>query len=261
MGTVEYGRNVTIHPSARINVLDRLVIGDNSTIHENVIIEGREVEIGNEAWILPGAIIGGGSKFEEDSTLKTGHFFHMGRDTLVNIAKPIRLGNEVGLGTRTALYTHGAYVSQLEGFPVAFGPINIGHNVWLPGATVNPYVDIGDNVVVGVGSVVTKSIPSGSLAAGVPAKVIKENAYPREVPLVEFWKEFSKVWPEVNNIAHVYEHIDVITVRGASFFPRRKSIQGEVTPDAERLRDLLRKHGVRFYSRPDESGKFYEDWN
>ena len=38
--------------------------------------------------------------------------------------------------------------------------------------TVMPGVEIGDNVIVGIGSIVTKSIPSGSVAVGVPAKVI-----------------------------------------------------------------------------------------
>ena len=46
---------------------------------------------------------------------------------------------------------------------------------------VLPNVTIGDNVVIGIGSIVNKDIPSGSLAAGSPCKVIKENYYPREV--------------------------------------------------------------------------------
>ncbi len=48
-----------------------------------------------------------------------------------------------------------------------------------PGATVNPGVKIGRNCVVGVNSLVTSNLPDGSLAVGSPAKVIKENAYPR----------------------------------------------------------------------------------
>lgn len=40
------------------------------------------------------------------------------------------------------------------------------------GTIVMPGVNIGDNVVIGAGSVVTKNIPSNSLAVGVPAKVI-----------------------------------------------------------------------------------------
>lgn len=54
-------------------------------------------------------------------------------------------------------------------------PITIGNNVWLGGnAIICPGVTIGDNTVVGAGSVVTKSLPPNVLAVGNPAKVIRE---------------------------------------------------------------------------------------
>lgn len=54
-------------------------------------------------------------------------------------------------------------------------PIKIGNNVWLGGnAIICPGVTIGDNTVVGTGSVVTKSLPANVLAVGNPAKVIRE---------------------------------------------------------------------------------------
>lgn len=54
-------------------------------------------------------------------------------------------------------------------------PIKVGNNVWFgAGVTVCPGVTIGDDVVIGAGAVVTKDIPSHSLAVGVPAKVIKK---------------------------------------------------------------------------------------
>ena len=51
-------------------------------------------------------------------------------------------------------------------------PIKLGNNVWLASnVTVIGGVTIGDNVVIGAGSVVTRDIPSGSLAFGNPCKV------------------------------------------------------------------------------------------
>ena len=54
-------------------------------------------------------------------------------------------------------------------------PVHIGKNCWIgAGVLIMPGVTIGDNVVVGAGSVVTKDLPSGVLAFGVPCKVQRE---------------------------------------------------------------------------------------
>lgn len=54
-------------------------------------------------------------------------------------------------------------------------PIHICKNVWLgTGVTVMPGVTVGENTIIAAGSVVTKDIPSGVIAAGIPAKIIKE---------------------------------------------------------------------------------------
>ena len=53
--------------------------------------------------------------------------------------------------------------------------MHIGKNCWLgAGVIVVPGVSIGDDTVIGAGSVVTKDIPSGVVAVGNPCRVIKE---------------------------------------------------------------------------------------
>jgi maltose O-acetyltransferase len=53
-------------------------------------------------------------------------------------------------------------------------PVNIGHDCWFgANAVVCPGVTIGDNCVIGAGSVVNRDIPANSFAAGVPARVIR----------------------------------------------------------------------------------------
>ena len=60
--------------------------------------------------------------------------------------------------------------------------VRIGRNCWLgAGVIVLPGVSIGDDTVIGAGSVVTKDIPSGVVAVGNPCRVLREiNAHDRE---------------------------------------------------------------------------------
>ena len=54
-------------------------------------------------------------------------------------------------------------------------PITIADNVWLGGGViVCPGVSIGEDTVVGAGAVVARNLPAGVIAAGVPARILRE---------------------------------------------------------------------------------------
>ena len=96
--------------------------------------------------------------------------------TLLDVCK-IEIGDNTLIGPNTGIYTacHPIdYDKRLEG--KEFGkPISIGKNVWIGGrCTILPGVHIGDNSVIGAGSVVTKDIPNNVVAVGNPCKIIKE---------------------------------------------------------------------------------------
>lgn len=82
----------------------------------------------------------------------------------------------VGYGTQILSRNHRIpplperiFTSGHEGIPVV-----IGSDVWIgAGCIILPGVRIGDHAVVAAGSVVTKDVPPGAIAGGVPAKVIK----------------------------------------------------------------------------------------
>ncbi|MBN2108974.1 MAG: acyltransferase [Deltaproteobacteria bacterium] len=67
---------------------------------------------------------------------------------------------------------HGINWSQYIKAP----PVRIGDNCWLSSnVVILPGVELGDNVIVAAGAVVTKSFPSNCVIAGVPAKIIKQK--------------------------------------------------------------------------------------
>lgn len=115
-----------------------------------------------------GVAIGDGCKFY--SGLKT-----ISMDT----TRPslIEIGNDVAFNKNCKLVTHDyatkVFLTTHQEFIASSGKIKIGNNVSFGmDCTVLKNVTIGDNCFIGLGSVVTKNIPSNSVAIGAPAKVI-----------------------------------------------------------------------------------------
>ncbi len=88
----------------------------------------------------------------------------------------IRIGNGTLIGPNVGLFSgnHTLDPEERAAGGLIPKPITIGSRVWLCGnVTVTPGVTIGDDTVIGAGSVVTRDIPSGVLAAGNPCKVLR----------------------------------------------------------------------------------------
>lgn len=239
------GEETVLRSGAKIEVSESLEIGNRSIVGENTRIMGRSIQLGREFYSNHDVEIGGGSCFERKSKLTVGYWFHLGSYAIVNTAMEVKIGNEVGMGRLTNIYTHGAYQSVLKGFPVDFGPITIGNNVWMPGATVLPHVTIGDNVVIGVGSLVLKDLPSNCLAAGVPCKILKENCYPRKLSLeekLEMIKRINNEW----NLGMEYLKGGKFKINNACIDFEDMQFTGKSSERSERARNVLRRHGIRF---------------
>ena len=161
------GENVKIGPHTRINVTEHFEVGDGSIINDHAVIEGKRIIIGREAFIHEYSWIGGGSCFEKTSELVAGDFLHLGKFAHINTGAGVKLGDEVGIGHGSNIWTHGAYPPMDLGFPFQFAKVSIGSRSWLPHAWVNPGVNIGTNVVVAAMSLVNKDLPDRCLAAGV----------------------------------------------------------------------------------------------
>ena len=89
----------------------------------------------------------------------------------------IYVGDYTMLGPNVVLATAGHPILP-ELRPLAYQynmPVHIGKNCWLgAGVIVLPGVTIGDNTVIGAGSIVTKDIPANVVAVGNPCKVLRE---------------------------------------------------------------------------------------
>lgn len=96
----------------------------------------------------------------------------------------VKLGNNVSITADVRLITHDVIGGMLNrakkedserNFTFMMGKIDIGNNVMVgAGSIILPNVIIGDNVIIGAGSVVTKDVPSGSVIGGNPARFIME---------------------------------------------------------------------------------------
>lgn len=122
---------------------------------------------------------------------------HLGTDVHFYGMKPgmfstepwlIRIGSHVHVTSGCQFITHdgGTLVLRHRDPTLEItAPIVVGDHVYIGmNSTILPGVTVGDDVVIGAGSVVSRDIPSGSVAAGVPAKVIK--------PLEQYFEELSR---------------------------------------------------------------------
>ncbi len=104
------------------------------------------------------------------------NFFANYNCTILDVAK-VKIGDNCQMAPNVAIYTagHPVYPTTRNSAYEYGKEITIGDNVWLGGSTVVcPGVHIGNNVVIGAGSVVTKDIPDWCMAAGNPCQVIRK---------------------------------------------------------------------------------------
>lgn len=104
------------------------------------------------------------------------NFFANYNCTILDVAK-VTIGDNCQLAPNVAIYTAGHPVHpDTRNTMYEYGiEVTIGDNVWIGGnSVICPGVHIGNNCVIGAGSVVTKDIPDWSIAAGNPCKVIRK---------------------------------------------------------------------------------------
>lgn len=159
-----------------------LELGKNDFMDDRVVVFQREnggpVKLGDRVYIY------------RDTILETGYggYLSIGDESSIHprcqlnaYVSPIQIGSGVMIAPNCAFYSydHGIAPDQpIREQPLQTkGGITIGDEAWLSvGVIVLSGVRIGNGAVVGAGSVVTEDIPDETIAAGVPARVVKKRS-------------------------------------------------------------------------------------
>jgi acetyltransferase-like isoleucine patch superfamily enzyme len=118
-----------------------------------------------------------------EARIEIGHGCFLNRGTMLAAMERIEVGDHV-------MFANGCFVGDADhryddpDVPITWqgftprGPVRIGSNCWFGvNCVVTGGVTIGERCVVGANSVVTSDLPAGTIAAGAPAKVIREIAF------------------------------------------------------------------------------------
>lgn len=182
------GANVTIGSGSYVGA--RCVISDGVRIGNNVILS-KDVSLGENSCILSNSVIGEdgfATEFDE-----TGNLYSLPHVGGVKIGHNVQIGsmNSIASGTveptiisdytKTDNLVHIAHNvkigknCQIAACAEISGSVVIGNKVWIaPNCSIIQKVSIGDGAMVGIGAVVTKSIPPSTLVAGNPARFVKK---------------------------------------------------------------------------------------
>lgn len=179
LGAVIVGNDVEIGDEARIGMLTiikgrRISIAPRVRIGMMTVIDTPDFEVG-EGTRIGNQVVVGGLKTPQ-SGLRIGCNSILMEWSFINTSKRVEIGNDVGIGGHCLFFTHGLWPNGFEGFPVSFGPIVVKDQAWLAWrVSVLPGVTIGEKSIVSSDACVNKNIPALALAAGVPAKVLREG--------------------------------------------------------------------------------------
>lgn len=117
---------------------------------------------------------------EENAVLEIGDNSYIGAQAHIRIAKKIKIGNNTAISWKVTIMDsdfHSFSINNIE--QIKTDEVVIGNNVWIGNnVLILKGVQIGDNAIIGAGSVVTKDVEANTAVAGNPIRVIKNNVSP-----------------------------------------------------------------------------------
>ncbi len=200
-------------------ICDDFSLGDYSKIHHNVNIHGyKPCRIGHNVWI--------------------------GQYSIIDSIGGMSIGNNVGVGAHSQLWSHIKYGDTLEGCRfLSDKAMKIGNDVWFVGHCIVSPINAEDRSMAMVGSVVTKDMKGNEIYAGSPAKSISdkigyqfldvtvEEKYDR---MNQYLEEFTKIFGKNPQIKIIYNEDEIDFDNEISYFSvdkrvySKKSLKGEI---------------------------------
>jgi acetyltransferase-like isoleucine patch superfamily enzyme len=255
---IQLDENVKFGKNVQIKVRGTFSVGNDSYIGDRFSAVGEDIELGAFFYNGPtdsrGMVIGGGSSNFPYAKLKIGKRMvcHTGH---INLARPVIIGDDVGLSHDVDIITHGFWGSVLEGYPQMFDGVTIGNNVIVGWKTViMGGIEIADNVVIGSHSTVVKSLlVNKGIYAGSPAKFIREVKEPsieeRKVLLQKICDGFidmlSAYQAPIDTLDIQYP---LINLNKLTMNVETRECWGEHDVVTDAFRDYIRRSGIRFFT-------------
>jgi acetyltransferase-like isoleucine patch superfamily enzyme len=172
---IEIGTNCIFFPRVRVHSLKDFRLGDYGKLSRGATVKAGNITIGQEFWMNTGAEIGGGGWRNPEGSFRAGDRCHVGRNTHINVARPVTLGDDTAVGMDCTLATHAHWQPITEGYAVLSGPITLGSDVAVyTRSIISPGVSVGDGSTIAAGSVVNRDVKERVLVGGTPARVLRE---------------------------------------------------------------------------------------
>jgi acetyltransferase-like isoleucine patch superfamily enzyme len=205
------GRNVVIEPGVEIHC-KRLTLGDGVIIGSGTRINMVDLAIGDYTRINNHCFLSG------TDWCRIGHNCWFGHYSIIDSIGTTRIGNGVGVGAHSQLWTHAYFGDVLEGCRFSsHRPLVIEDDVWMVGHCIVSPIYAGRASMAMVGSVVTKDMEENHVYAGTPAKDVTERLGTqfRDVSLDEKWRvmatyldEFLNRYKPKENRIRIVEKLD-----------------------------------------------------
>lgn len=217
-----------IHIGDRVTIeAERLVLGDHARIASDVVVRADVFELGHRSCVdtrcsigtmsaarsryirlgdntllshdckllVPAAAIGDYTAIHNHTLLNgrkplvIGHNCWIGQHCVINSEDDLFIGNHVGIGACSSVYTHGYFGDLLEGSQVfKVAPVRLEDDAWILGSynIISPGVVVGEKALVLTGSNVTKDVGPNRTVGGAPARDLTDRLTPyRQVGLDE----------------------------------------------------------------------------